>query len=187
MASNIQITDETRPLLMYALQHWGAHFSRAFTDIVPALISEDNVGDSAGLYDSDSDSSTPSHYSFHGNPSDESNPSSLTRITASDARAQHEALSQYTLARPYPSRFANHERLQLSTLGDWAHYPLIPGTTIPWSPQDGSPGGVRSVYRLDDPGEIDVVYHDPDAETTARGSHRFALARYHPGRHRASR
>ena len=107
---------------------------------------------------------------------------------ARDAREQ-QANVPAGQRKPYPSRYGNAERLDLSTPGSqlkpgarpaWLHQPLTPGQTAAWTPRSGNPiGAVRSIYTAGNPMKFDVAYHDPRLGTSAGGSGNFALATYH--------
>ncbi|KAI1497565.1 hypothetical protein F5X99DRAFT_421260 [Biscogniauxia marginata] len=131
-----------------------------------------------------------SHYDFNGVPYDKYKPNSATWMYARDARAQQAGLPPNQTAERYPSPFGNGEQLPLTTPGSilkpgdrkakWLHHPLTPGTSTTWSQRQGRPGAVRSVYTAGNPNEFDVMVHDIQAGTSARGQGNFAIATYRP-------
>lgn len=60
------------------------------------------------------------------------------------------------------------------------HIPLVPGQTEVWDPSQ-RPGAVRAYFYREEPGNFDVLYHDPrQPQHPESGQYAYSLASYHP-------
>lgn len=60
------------------------------------------------------------------------------------------------------------------------HIPLVPGQTKVWDPSQ-RPGAVRAYFYREEPGNFDVLYHDPrQPQHPESGQYAYSLAIYHP-------